>query len=99
MYYGFMNNTRGNEILSNDQLMKMAPSIFAAQPWERMSARYTFIPTIQVVDKMRAEGFQPVSVAQAKTRIDGKADFTKHLIRFRDVRQGEAPAIRALGGL
>lgn len=75
--------TRGNEPLSNEQLMRVAPSIFAAQPWERMSNRYTFIPTIQIVDKMRAEGFQPVAAMQSRTRIEGKQDFTKHLIRFR----------------
>lgn len=85
--------------LSNEQLFRCAPSIFATQPWSGMSARYTFIPTIQIVDKMRAEGFQPFSATQAKSRIAGKGDFTKHLIRFRDVRQGDRPAIQALGGL
>jgi hypothetical protein len=77
--------------------MRRAPSIFAAQPWERMSSKYTFIPTINIVDQMRAEGFQPVAAIQSRTRIEGKQDFTKHLIRFRDVRQGDAPAIRTLG--
>lgn len=89
--------TRGNEPLSNAQLMQTAPSIFAVQPYEKMSARYTFIPTIQIVDKMRAEGFQPVAAMQSRTRIEGKQEFTKHLIRFRDVRNGSAPAIRTLG--
>lgn len=77
--------------------MRSAPSIFAAQPWERMSERYTFIPTIQIVDRMRAEGFQPVAVKQSNTRIEGKQEFTKHMIRFRDMRNGAAPAIRTLG--
>lgn len=86
-----------NQALSNEELMKRAPSIFAAQPWEKMSARYTFIPTIQVLDKMRSEGFMPFDVMQSRTRVPGKQDFTKHLIRFRDLRQGTAPAITALG--
>lgn len=89
--------TRGTAPLTNDQLMKAAPSIFATQPWERMSARYTFIPTIQIVEQMRSEGFAPVAVAQSRTRIEGKQDFTKHMIRFRDVRNGDVPAIRTLG--
>lgn len=88
-----------NTPLTNDQLMRTAPSIFAAQPYEAMSARYAFIPTIQVVDKMRSEGFQPMYAAQSRTRIEGKQEFTKHLIRFRDMRNGDAPAIRSLGGL
>lgn len=89
--------TRGTAPLTNDQLFKAAPSIFATQPWERMSARYTFIPTIQIVERMRSEGFAPVAVCQSSTRIEGKQDFTKHMIRFRDIRNGDAPAIRTLG--
>jgi hypothetical protein len=89
--------TRGNAPLTDAQLMGIAPSIFASQPWERMSERYTFIPTIQIVNKMRDEGFQPVAAIQSRTRIEGKQDFTKHLIRFRDTRNGSQPAIRTLG--
>jgi hypothetical protein len=88
---------RGNQPLTNDQLMRVAPSVFATQPWERMSARYTFIPTIQIIDKMRSEGFVPVAATQGRSRIPGKVDFTKHMIRFRDVRKGNEPAIRTLG--
>ena len=88
---------RAEQALSNDQLMRFAPSVFAPEPWQGMSARYTFIPTIQIIDKMREEGFQPVAATQSRSRIPGKQDFTKHLIRFRDVRNGDTPAIRALG--
>jgi hypothetical protein len=83
--------------MTNDQLRAAAPSIFAAQPWHAMSNRYTFIPTSAVVDRMRAEGFEPVAAAQSNTRIEGKGEFTKHVIRFRDMRAGSAPATRALG--
>jgi len=91
--------TRGNQHLTNDQLMHTVPSVFATQPWDKMSARYAFIPTIQVVEKMRSEGFIPVAASQSRTRIAGKQDFTKHMIRFRDVRNGDAPAIRSLGSI
>jgi hypothetical protein len=85
--------------LTNDQLMERAPSVFATQPWEKMSDKYTFIPTIQIVEKMRSEGFAPVSAMQSRTRIEGKQDFTKHLIRFRDIRNGDTPVLRELGQL
>lgn len=88
---------RTQTALTNDQMRAYAPSIFAREPWHAMSAKYAFIPTIDVVDKMRAEGFQPVEAMQSRTRIAGKGDFTKHLIRFRDVRQDAAPATKALG--
>ena len=85
--------------LSNDQLRAVAPSIFAAQPWEKMSERYTFIPTINVIEQMRNEGFIPVNAVQSRTRIEGKGAFTKHQIRFRDIRNGEAPVLTHLGQL
>lgn len=69
--------------LTHDQLRSAAPSIFAASPWERMSARYRMVPTIEVVDILASEGFLPVLAGQSRTRIEGKGDFTKHLIRFR----------------
>lgn len=75
-------HTRFSNPLSNDQLQAVAPSIFATQPWEKMSDKYRFIPTVEVINAMRDNGFQPVRVMQSRTRIPGKGDFTKHLIRF-----------------
>lgn len=77
--------------LSDAQLRAYAPSIFAVEPWHGMSGKYAFIPTITVVEKMRSEGFMPVEARQSPTRIAGKGDFTKHLIRFRDMRHGDNP--------
>lgn len=88
---------RSEHPLGNHELQTIAPSIFAAQPWQAMSSKYTFIPTSAIVDKMRSEGFQPFSATQSRTRIPGKGEFTKHMIRFRDVRNGDVPAIRTLG--
>lgn len=90
---------RTQTALSNDQLRAIAPSIFAVEPWQAMSSRYTFIPTIQIVEQMRNEGFVPVSAVQSRSRIPGKVDFTKHQIRFRDVRNGELPVLTHLGQL
>jgi hypothetical protein len=62
-----------------------------------MSEKYAFIPTVQVVDRLREEGFQPVEAFQSRARIPGKQDFTRHMIRF---RQGDmAPVFAALGQL
>jgi hypothetical protein len=69
--------------MSDSDLMRVAPSIFAQEPWERMSSRYRFVPTIGVVEKLRDEGFFPVMASQGKTRIPGKREFTRHMIRFR----------------
>ena len=91
-----MMNTRA---LSNEDLMQYAPSVFAVAPWQAMSDRYTFIPTINVIDQMRSEGFVPVKAVQSRTRIEGKGNFTKHQIRFRDIRNGDMPVLSHLGQL
>ena len=69
--------------LTLDQVERVAPSIFASQPWEGVSAKYTFIPTIKVVESLMSEGWQIMQASQNRTRIAEKKFFTKHLIRFR----------------
>lgn len=79
--------------LTNDQIMSVAPSVFTAEAYHSMSDRYTEIPTITVLDALRAEGFMPFMVAQTKTRTEDRRDFTKHLLRLRrekDVSAKEA---------
>lgn len=71
------------ELMTNEQLKNVAPSVFATEPWSKVSEKYSFIPTIQIVDALREEGFFPVRASQSKSRIAGKEDFTKHMIRFR----------------
>ena len=39
---------------------------------------------------LQREGFQPFMVAQGASRVEGKADFTKHLIRLRHAGQVQA---------
>jgi hypothetical protein len=87
----------GRDILSNDQLRSVAPSIFATDKHASRSDRYAYIPTSEVVDGMRANGFEPVFAKQGNSRVEGKADFTKHPIRFR--HQGEDIATRRIGGI
>jgi hypothetical protein len=48
-----------------------------------MSARYRLVPTIEVVGILRDRGFLPVRAEQSRTRVPGKGDFTRHLVRFR----------------
>lgn len=73
--------------LSNDQIRAVAPSIFSEDKHESRSDRYTYIPTITVLDKLRAEGFQPFMVCQTRVRNEGKREHTKHMIRLRHANQ------------
>jgi len=74
---------RSNSPLGDDQMMRVAPSIFAENAHVSRSARYTYIPTIDVINGLRREGFEPFMVAQGSSRVEGKAEFTKHMIRMR----------------
>ena len=82
----FARNTfvvRSETPLVEDQMRQAAPSIFASGKHASRSERYTYIPTIEVLRGLRKEGFEPFMVAQSKSRIEGKTDFTKHMIRMR----------------
>ena len=90
----FSRNTnvlRSGSPLGEEQMRLAAPSIFAAGKHESRSARYAYIPTIDVLRGLQKEGFQPfMVVAQGKSRTEGKAEFTKHMIRMRHAGQVEA---------
>jgi hypothetical protein len=86
----FARNTRvlrSDVPLTEDQMRAAAPSVFAEGKHESRSERYTYIPTIEVLRGLRKEGFEPFMVAQGASRIEGKAAFTKHLIRLRHAGQ------------
>jgi hypothetical protein len=73
--------------LADDQMRCAAPSIFAEGKHGSRSERYTYIPTIDVLRGLRKEGFEPFMVAQGASRVEGKAEFTKHMIRMRHAGQ------------
>ena len=82
--------------MTDDDLRRVAPSIFAEDKHESRSERYAYIPTSEVVAGMRAEGFVPVRALQGKSRIEGKAEYTKHMIRF---RHADYEGRKELGGV
>ena len=89
----FARNTfvvRSETPLAEDLMRQAAPSIFAEGKHASRSERYTYIPTIEVLRGLRKEGFEPFMVAQSKSRIEGKTDFTKHMIRMRHAGQVDA---------
>ena len=51
--------------LNNDELKKLAPSLFQDQPYHEVSSKYHFIPTIEVVEQLRDKNWYPVSVNEA----------------------------------
>lgn len=74
---------RSNSPLEDAAIAQAAPSVFAGGKHDSRSARYTHIPTSEVLRGLRAEGFLPFEVRQGGSRDEAKRGFTKHLIRLR----------------
>lgn len=80
--------------LDDSELARIAPAIFAPDAHGSRSDRYAYIPTLDLINGMRSEGFMPVKVSQANTRTQDKRGFGKHLIRFRREEQMAASEAR-----
>lgn len=69
--------------LSHAEIRAIAPSVFASAPHASRSERYAYIPTVDVLNGLEREGFHVVKAMQSRSRIPGKAEFTKHMLRLR----------------
>ena len=47
-----------------------------------VSDRYTFLPTAQIITRMREAGWAPVQADEQRVRLENRQGFQKHLIRF-----------------
>src|SRR5665213_1476153 len=68
--------------LADDQIRALAPSVFAASPLPDVSQRYAFVPTAQIVSRLRESGWSPVVASEQIVRLDNRRGFQKHLLRF-----------------
>jgi hypothetical protein len=76
---------RGNALareLSHEGLRNRAPAVFASSAHERMSARYTFIPTERVLTGLANVGFMPVDARQTQSRSASPLH-GRHIVRLR----------------
>lgn len=78
---------RKNIPLTKEEIQRIAPSIFAVEKHESRSNRYTYIPTYAILEGLIKEGFLPYAVSQSRSRIEGKQEFTKHMIKLRQAGQ------------
>lgn len=77
------NSLRSHIPLTNEQMLQVAPSIFATEPYHDRSERYAFTNTFNKIEVLRTEGFEPFFVAQSRARIQDKQGHTKHMVRLR----------------
>ena len=72
-----------NGSLSLDVIRKAAPSAFATEKHARTSDRYGFVPTVDVVEALSAQGLRPVFASQTSPRDTSRLGHARHMLRFR----------------
>ena len=73
--------------LNTDALRERIPSIFAEDKHTSRSARYEYIPTASILERLASEDFHPYAAMQGGSRDDAKKGYTKHLVRLRHASQ------------
>lgn len=71
--------------MTAEQIKTLAPSVFATSPSPKLSDKYTFVPTFEILENFEMEGWK-VSTA----RQTGKGEFAKHEVRLRN---GQLPQV------
>lgn len=74
--------------LSEDEMRKIAPSIFAVERHHSRSERFSPIPTIEVLRDLAKEGWGVAGVQESRARDADKQAHTKHLVRLRRFADG-----------
>src|SRR6202140_1837691 len=71
-----------NRGLSLEALRSRAPAVFAASADERLSVKYTFVPSERVLTGLMSAGFLPVEARQASARRASPLH-ARHVVRLR----------------
>lgn len=72
-----------HRMLTNEEIARVAPAVFATGPSARVSERYGFIPTADVLSGLRAEGWGVTGVSTGRVREPGERAFARHFLRLR----------------
>ncbi|ATN34393.1 hypothetical protein ACO34A_11320 [Rhizobium sp. ACO-34A] len=73
----------GREALDNEALYRHVPSIFAREAHDSRSERYVYVPTIDIVEGLRREGWFPFFAVQSIPRDGSRHGHAKHMLRLR----------------
>lgn len=71
--------------MGEEEMRKLAPSIFATTASPDKSSRFKPIATWEILQALAKEGFHPFGVQQVACRKAGNTPYAKHLIRLRPV--------------
>ena len=73
----------GREALDNEALYRHVPSVFASAAHDSRSERYVYVPTIDIVEGLRREGWFPFFAVQSVPRDGSRHGHAKHMLRLR----------------
>ncbi|SFA94667.1 protein of unknown function [Rhizobium sp. NFR07] len=87
----------GRKPLDNEALYRHVPSIFASEAHDSRSERYVYVPTIDIVEGLRREGWFPFFAVQSVPRDRSRHGHAKHMLRLRrDGGIGKAEAAEVI---
>src|SRR3546814_19097625 len=73
-----------SDVCSSDlALYRHVPSIFAREAHDSRSERYVYVPTIDIVEGLRREGWFPFFAVQSVPRDGSRHGHAKHMLRLR----------------
>jgi hypothetical protein len=67
-------------MITTDHLKRIAPSVFTTSPSPKMSNKYTFVPTMDILENFENEGWKVFSANQ-----NGRGNYAQHELRLRNV--------------
>lgn len=80
--YGFK-QTRYHSPMTDAMIAAVAPSVFGVAAHDSLSDKYAFVPTIDVVNGLRREGFEVFEARQSRVVNKAKEAFTTHVLKLR----------------
>lgn len=91
--FGRINQIRRDRPLTREELMHHVPSVFGEDKHASRSEKYSYIPTITLLENLQREGFRPFFACQTRVRDPGRREHTKHMLRLRRTGQINSPLV------
>ena len=73
----------GYKVATLDEIASYAPSVFASHPSDKVSPKYSFVPTGELLSGFEKLGWTPTHVRQ-----NGRGDFARHMVRLTNEKLG-----------
>jgi hypothetical protein len=87
-----------NKPMSDEEIARYAPSVFATEKAQDRGDRYQFISSADIVQGLRGQGFLPVRAQQSRALDEAKRGHTRHIVTFRQATDIERVSSRYMPG-